>query len=796
VHGWLEELCNVYERSRYVVTTRPSAVAEGWLAPEGFSESELQPMTPRDVRSFIAYWHRAAKDEVDANPSELDELETRLAAAVRETPHLAALATNPLLCAMLCALYRDRRARLPRYRTELYRIALETLLERRDTARDIPTALSALDVSEKELILQDLAWWLLGNSKSVIPKAEAVARVTKRLQALPHVDADPAALLDELVIRAGVLREPVVGQLDFVHKTFQEYFAAAEVIDQDVVQLLIERATTDDWREIVVLAAGLIRGARRDEFLEGLLARARREPEVSTALQLLAVECLQSVPQLSDTLARQIRDALEGLVPPRTSEAARSLSSAGDSLVPILARYVGATADIVSACVRCLGYIGSKRALAALAAFGTDPRPDVIKVLLETWARFDPERYASDVLQDSPLIDGQLLIHDTALLKPSRHLQRLRSLECVIPGSVPPREALEGTRKLSRLVVGDARGLQDLAEIGQHPQLKALELQRATDLGRVGPVDGMPALERLVLGQAHSVKGIDRISKAAPGLRCLTLTEAESLDDVGGLSGLEALSSLTIQGARLRSLDALSSARSLAELEINDCPTLTNIAALASLRYVARLSLAGCSKVGDVSSLGGLLHLRELDLSECRGVNDLHPFVTIDSLKSLSLRGCGHVHDISVLSDAVTLRYCDLSGTIVTELAPLRKMLNLKRLSLASAPVADVSALSSIPTLVELSLHGCRRVTNIDPLRACVNLEMIDLVECNSVRDFAPLMTLPKLQTVRVSQQALDAFAVFESIDSLTRLDLHGGVGNFNMAPLSDRGVVVRSIRA
>src|SRR5207244_1865855 len=41
---WLRQLCDAYPDARYVVTSRPAAIREGWLDYEEFSVSDLQPM--------------------------------------------------------------------------------------------------------------------------------------------------------------------------------------------------------------------------------------------------------------------------------------------------------------------------------------------------------------------------------------------------------------------------------------------------------------------------------------------------------------------------------------------------------------------------------------------------------------------------------------------------------------------------------------------------------------------------------------------------------------------------------
>lgn len=57
-----------------------------------------------------------------------DELKKKLA----ENPPLNRLATNPLMCAMICALHRQRQQKLPESQSELVEALCHTLLHRRE----------------------------------------------------------------------------------------------------------------------------------------------------------------------------------------------------------------------------------------------------------------------------------------------------------------------------------------------------------------------------------------------------------------------------------------------------------------------------------------------------------------------------------------------------------------------------------------------------------------------------------------------------------------------------------------
>ncbi|WP_229882362.1 hypothetical protein [Streptomyces alanosinicus] len=86
-----------------------------------------------DIRAFIRHRHDAVRREcvADTEHEPLERYEASLNQTVTTRRDLGRPATNPLTCALLCALNRDRRMHLSRARKELYDAALDMLLVRR-----------------------------------------------------------------------------------------------------------------------------------------------------------------------------------------------------------------------------------------------------------------------------------------------------------------------------------------------------------------------------------------------------------------------------------------------------------------------------------------------------------------------------------------------------------------------------------------------------------------------------------------------------------------------------------------
>jgi energy-coupling factor transporter ATP-binding protein EcfA2 len=400
---WLLDLTGTFEDARYVVTSRPTA-PEDWLADGAFGHCMLQPMTLADVDSFIDHWHDAIRAALpdEADQAELSRLGTALKVTLRGRSPVRRLATSPLLCAMLCALHRERSEQLPQDRMELYRVALDMLLERRDVDRRIAGA-ERLPLKEKQLLLRDFAYWLVLNNYVDADQAAAVERVEHKLASMPRVNDDPPAVFRYLMERSGVLRMPVEGRVDFVHRTFQEYLAGEEAVGQDHVGLLVDNAHQDHWREVIILAAGHASLRQREALLRGLLDRGEREPEERHRLHLLAVACLETSPEVPAGLTAELQEVLSELLPPRSISEAKEVASAGELAVPLLAQFHAESARVAASCVRALTLIGGDDALNALAAYGRDGRVTVAEELIRAWESFDAAEFGRRVLANSPL---------------------------------------------------------------------------------------------------------------------------------------------------------------------------------------------------------------------------------------------------------------------------------------------------------------------------------------------------------------------------------------------------------
>lgn len=650
VRDWLREFVTVFPEARVVVTARPSAVDQRWLADEGFGSVLLEQMSPGDVRGFLRRWHEAARqaDSLPCPPDQLPTAERRLLSQLDSRAHLRALAANPLLCAMLCALNLSRTSELPRSRMDLYQAALVMLLDLRDAERQIAGLLTA---GEKTVLLRDLAWRLTLANRSELPRDRVWDYVARKLPSMPNVDGPPETILNHLLERSGVIREPVPGRVDFLHRTFQEYLAAEEATEDGQIDTLVGHAHLDAWWETIVMACGHAQRTQVNDLLAQVLDRAEREPTNARRLRLLAAACLETVSDIDagvhDRIDRAIRDRL---VPPRSTKESRSLASIGHRVL----RYLPESLDDLSeaaaaATVRTAALTGTPDALRRLTAYVHDSRPSVRTEIINAWQYFDPQRYTDDVMTAVRFDDGFLRLKVKRLVPFAAQLPKATRLEVALPEHerVDSLSFLADALPLEGLTVHCA-GEIDLAPLADHPTIVNLGLYG-------GHYRGMPVLRRLpkLVGLAMYPLGgwrNVRFLSDLPRLVGLWLRNLHEVTNYEPLRALDSMRRLTLHECRqLHNLRYVEHMDRLRTLDLTGCqvPDLCTSIAIEFLR-LDELVLDYTS----VSKLDGLrpLQLRFLGLTGCEQVTDVSPLADQRALRVLYLDACPRLRDLRPLA--------------------------------------------------------------------------------------------------------------------------------------------------
>jgi hypothetical protein len=623
IREWLRKILSQYPETRVVVTSRPAAASADWLRHEDFKPLHLDRMTPPDLAAFVRQWHQAVRDlgaELPCAVEELPQYEQSLLASLKDRAHLQSLAGTPLLAAMLCAMHLNRGRQLPRDRMELYRNALHTLIHDRDADRNVPSAMdSKLSLGDKLVILRDLAWRLSDNNRSEIDLDRAADYVGAKLRAMRHLDPlDGTTVLEQLRHRAGVLRSPAAGRMDFVHRTFQEYLAASEAAEEDRIGNLVGRAHLDLWRETIIMTAGHANSRQREELLNGILDRAEDEPRHARTLRLLAAACQETLPSTSEALAGRLDKTVTELLPARRKTDPPALAAVGPSLLRYLPSSPLTLSDkAAEQTVRTIALIGGEEAIELLAGYTGDVRRNVVDALIQAWGYFDADIYADKILSRLPLQGREVRVtHSRQLSSVSRlHLTHLR-LEILVRDL----QFLRDVTPLTSLWVDTLGDGVDLAVLRNHPALKYLMLFGFESPSDASVLAELPDLETLAIPYMADIGTYLRNSTKLDLLSISALDGKADLSQVAEMATVRGLHLVASPGYKMSGLDDLAAMRSLDSLSLFSCKVGDWLSTLKiAPPALSRMFLYNCELPSDLGLFARIGSLAEIFLFDCRG---------------------------------------------------------------------------------------------------------------------------------------------------------------------------------
>ncbi|MEU9523345.1 NACHT domain-containing protein [Streptomyces sp. NPDC048224] len=503
-HGWLSDLAAAYPGNRWLVTSRPSAVAEDWLTAEGFVELRLSPMRPADVQSFVGRWHTAARTGITEEDEALASYEAQLLHAIRIKTDLGRLATNPLMCGLICALHRDRHGFLPIGRKELYQAALTMLLTRRDRERGVTGA--ELREEPQLQILQRLAYWLIKDGRTEMTRDRALTEIGKALPALPEVAAlgEAETVLTQLINRSGLLRAPALETIDFCHRTFQDFLGARALLDEGTFGMVRKHAADDQWEDVIRMAVAQGRPRDRADILRELLR------DGSARAVVLAASCLEQATELDPAVRAELERSMSALLPPRTPEAVSDLASVGLLALDFLpgpeelsAAWPASDSDeYAQLCIRTAALIGTDEAIPYLARFRKHPSSRVRSQLALFWHRFDLEAYGREVIAQLPYDDLYFITQSVAELRALRELGGRPWIRLVGDFTAVSLLVYLDPGQLARL---DLRGtVDDMAVLGEFPLLEVVSVSECPERTSLAGLQNLPKLHQLGLSARHA----------------------------------------------------------------------------------------------------------------------------------------------------------------------------------------------------------------------------------------------------------------------------------------------------
>ncbi len=286
----IEEFARCYPGNRIVVTSRPVGYELARFSKQSFSHAQVKEFDDRQIRMFLARWYAHVLKLDPIPPDDQQELET-LYKTLKENPRLHILASNPLLLTVITALHRYER--LPDRRILVYDRCAELLLDTWAKLKGTNARWKDMRMGKEDqrACVAHLGFVLhkrsqennankentkdLSNdvtSRFLVKQIEAYVNNQGLISEVAEQRAEAERFLELMQIEAGLIVERGKDEngddlYGFVHRTFQEYFAAVDVNErylEDENPIIISQFLTTHlhdphWHEVILLLLGKLR---------------------------------------------------------------------------------------------------------------------------------------------------------------------------------------------------------------------------------------------------------------------------------------------------------------------------------------------------------------------------------------------------------------------------------------------------------------------------------------------------------------------------------------------------------
>ncbi len=274
--------------NRFLITSRVAGYDQN--AFPSYPHYTLAELTPEQISAFLPRWCRvsarsgvqglpqegkAQREEVQEplfTQQESEEYITRQAAAIEEKLNCAIqshqgireLVENPFLLTLL-AIMQQNGIELPSRRVELYTTLTRVLLETRNARRGLPVIPEAQAVQR----LGPIAYQMQATKNSFATRNDVLTSIAKTIGEIDKVSPEQAqkeaeVFLNRVRVRGGIFVLRTGDYFGFFHRTFQEYFAARQILRRmatnpsEIADLVQKARQQDDlWREPFSASCGI-----------------------------------------------------------------------------------------------------------------------------------------------------------------------------------------------------------------------------------------------------------------------------------------------------------------------------------------------------------------------------------------------------------------------------------------------------------------------------------------------------------------------------------------------------------
>jgi hypothetical protein len=522
----IKQYVSLYDECPVIVASRPKAFDKACFRALGFIEAAVDELTPDQRARFIENWHRALATNLGRfeDDPEITGYAKTLKRTLERQPQIARLATNPLLCAAICALHERNPELLPENEWDLCARLTEMLVELRDRSHGRQKAIRLeefgaayqLPYADKRSILARIAEAMVSQRLSTLPREETINHVKSALRELRKAeDLTPESVLDALEARSGVMRGAASdlspsddaeahGAVEFAHNTLKAWLAGLHCLDDNKPRELADLALVSGYDEVIPFAAaapGHREYART--LIERLLSTAdkAKDEDERRRLHILALRSEALAPNLPEDLRARVGQLAGKLFPPKSIDEAQQLAVLGNMALPHLARRPNMSDEQVAASIRCLRLIGTQAADAAIDAYCGFTAPAVLEELAQV---------------RHPLTLPAVLAEVQGANRSPGH-RSLEELPAAVKARITDVEPLATLTTLRSLSLGNT-SVTDLRPLKALSNLQYLSLW-GTEVTDLRPLEGLTNLERLDLrGTEVAHEQVARLQKALPNL--------------------------------------------------------------------------------------------------------------------------------------------------------------------------------------------------------------------------------------------------------------------------------------
>lgn len=273
--------------NRVIVTSRIAGYSRARFSTTAFRHFTLEDFNDEEIDEFIRHWYGTR----ERNPTEAELKIKDLKNTIEKKPRIRELTRNPLLLTIVGVIHRYE-ADLPEDRLMLYDKATEALLHTWDNVRGIPD--SDFGLENKRRFLEKVGFQLQSMEKgdeagTLIERYELHEILLEEFCKVFNCDKRDARgkvdqFLEHIRLRAGLLTEMGPDRFGFVHKTFQEYFAAKWIANEAMLNFDLnimweyvgKYIDNSFWHETLLLSIRALPNKQALNILKRILGRDER----------------------------------------------------------------------------------------------------------------------------------------------------------------------------------------------------------------------------------------------------------------------------------------------------------------------------------------------------------------------------------------------------------------------------------------------------------------------------------------------------------------------------------------